>query len=76
MVPLAGLIDVGAERARLGKEIDRLVKELGRVRGKLANEQFTAKAPDAVVAKEREKEAEAAAALEALQAQLETLPDA
>ena len=75
MVPLAGLIDVGAERARLGKEIEKRKKELVSFRGKLSDEQFTTKAPEAVVAREREKEAEAAATLAALEAQLAALPD-
>ena len=55
MVPLAGVIDVAAERARLGKELDKLRKEAQRVAGKLGNANFVAKAPTAVVAKEREK---------------------
>lgn len=55
LVPLAGLIDVEAEVARLQKEIDRLQKEVGRISGKLANESFVAKAPENVVAAEREK---------------------
>ena len=55
MVPLAGIIDVAAERARLGKELDKLHKEAQRVEGKLGNANFLAKAPEAVVAKERER---------------------
>ena len=55
MVPLAGLIDVAAERERLRKEIDKLTKELARVAAKLANDNFLAKAPAAVIAKERDK---------------------
>ena len=55
MVPLAGIIDVAAERNRLGKELDKLHKETQRVEGKLGNANFLAKAPQAVVAKERER---------------------
>lgn len=55
LVPLAGLIDVQAEVARLQKEIAKLEKEVGRLSGKLANESFIAKAPEHVVAAEREK---------------------
>ena len=55
MVPLAGLIDVATERERLRKEIDKLTKELARVAAKLANDDFLAKAPAAVIAKERDK---------------------
>ena len=54
-LPLAGLIDVEKETARLTKERDNLEKEIGRLTGKLANEGFTSKAPAAVVAAEREK---------------------
>ncbi len=73
MVPLAGLIDVAGERSRLGKEIGRLGKELARLRGKLENENFTSKAPAAVVAKERRKAEEAERALAVLEDQLRSL---
>ena len=58
LVPMAGLIDVEAEKARLQKEVDKLQKELQRIEGKLNNQKFMANAPEAVVAKEREKAAE------------------
>jgi valyl-tRNA synthetase len=54
-VPLEGLIDLGVERARLQKEIDRIEGMLRGIRGKLGNESFVAKAPPDVVDKEREK---------------------
>ncbi|MBV1906580.1 MAG: valine--tRNA ligase [Pseudomonadales bacterium] len=53
MVPLAGLIDVVDEIARLNKETEKLSKELKGVNAKLANEKFVSKAPEAVVAKEK-----------------------
>ena len=56
-LPLAGLIDVEKETARLTKERDSLEKEIARLTGKLANAGFTSKAPAAVVAAEREKRA-------------------
>jgi valyl-tRNA synthetase len=62
LLPIAGVIDVAAERARLGKEIGRLNGEIGRVDKKLANAGFLAKAPPEVVETERERRAEAAAA--------------
>ena len=54
-LPLAGLIDVEKETARLTKECDNLDKEIKRLTGKLSNEGFTSKAPAAVVEAEREK---------------------
>ena len=54
-LPLAGLIDVEKETARLTKERDNLEKEIARLSGKLSNTGFTSKAPAAVVAAEREK---------------------
>ncbi len=59
LVPMAGLIDKGAELARLDKEIQRLEGEVKRVGGKLSNEGFVAKAPPDVIEKERAKLAEA-----------------
>ena len=72
-VPLAGLIDVGAELARLDKEIARLSQEVARVEGKLSNESFIARAPADVVAKEREKIADNLRAQAAVQSQRERI---
>jgi len=55
LVPMAGLIDKDAELARLQKEIDKASKDLQRIQGKLGNESFVAKAPVAVVDKEKAK---------------------
>lgn len=55
-LPLKGLIDVEKESARLGKELETLEKEISRLRGKLSNAGFVAKAPADVVEKEREKQ--------------------
>ena len=63
LIPLAGLIDKDAELARLQKEIDKLETEVKRLNGKLSNANFVDKAPEAVVNKEREKLADAEAAL-------------
>ncbi|TWT09001.1 valine--tRNA ligase [Planomicrobium sp. CPCC 101079] len=57
-MPLEGLIDVDAELARLSKELEKWAKEVKLVQGKLSNERFVSKAPEAVVAEERKKEAD------------------
>ena len=73
MVPLAGLIDVSAERARLEKEIEKTEQDLKRINGKLNNENFVAKAPKDVVAKERAKADELQGRLVTLAAQIDKL---
>jgi valyl-tRNA synthetase len=73
LVPMAGLIDKDAELARLDKEIARLDGEVKRVGGKLSNEGFVAKAPEAVLEKERAKLAEAEQALSNLATQREKI---
>ena len=73
MVPLAGVIDMEAERVRISKEIDRKQKEIKRIEGKLGNEQFVRNAPPAVVDRERARAADAQGALAALEAQLDSL---
>ncbi len=50
------IMDVGAERERLQKEIDRIEDELKTVRAKLSNKSFTDRAPQAVVDEHRERE--------------------
>ncbi|MDR6290168.1 valyl-tRNA synthetase [Inquilinus ginsengisoli] len=67
VLPLAGIIDLDKERARLTKEIDRLAGEVEKVDRKLGNAQFLEKAPDEVVEEQRERRAEAEAARERLQ---------
>jgi valyl-tRNA synthetase len=73
LIPLAGLIDKEAEIKRLEKEIGRLQNEVDRIGKKLGNPNFTDKAPEAVVQKERDKLADAEKALASLQAQLEKI---
>jgi valyl-tRNA synthetase len=58
LVPLAGLIDVAAERDRLGKQLAKAQDDLGKVRRKLENESFVANAPPDIVAKENARVAE------------------
>jgi valyl-tRNA synthetase len=66
VVPLAGLLDVGAERIRLEKEIAETEQYVSRIDAKLSNEQFRSKAPADVVAAEEERRAKALARLEGL----------
>ena len=73
LVPLAGLIDVKAETARLQKEIDKLQNEIARQQGQLANEKFVANAPEAVVGKVRETLAAAQHSVTQLTGQLQKL---
>ncbi|PLS23542.1 valine--tRNA ligase [Neptunicoccus cionae] len=54
-LPLADVIDIEEEKARLQKAIDKLAKEIGGLKGKLANEKFVANAPEAVVAENRDR---------------------
>jgi len=54
-LPLADLLDVDAEKARLEKNIGKLEKEAGGIRGRLSNERFLEKAPEHVVAEAKEQ---------------------
>ena len=54
-IPLASLVDLDEERARIEKEIERVKGEVARAQGKLSNEKFVQKAPEAVVNEERRK---------------------
>jgi valyl-tRNA synthetase len=60
-MPLAGIIDIEAERTRLSKEVDKVAKEIAKIEAKLGNEQFMAKAKAEVVEEQRERLAEATA---------------
>lgn len=55
-LPLAGLLDIEQEIARLQKEVEHLNKEVERVDKKLANQGFIAKAPASVIEEERAKQ--------------------
>jgi valyl-tRNA synthetase len=73
LIPLAGLIDKDAELTRLNREIEKLDKEMGRLAGKLNNKNFVDRAPEAVVAKEKEKLGVAQESLQQLKAQAEKI---
>lgn len=58
LIPMAGLIDVAAEMARIDKQLEKLGQEIARIEGKLSNQGFVAKAPAEVIDKERAKMAD------------------
>ncbi len=60
-LPLKGVIDLAAEKARLEKEIARADADIARVDAKLANEKFVANAPEDIVEEEKQKREEAQA---------------
>jgi len=64
---------VAAEKARLGKEAERLEKELTNVQSKLGNEAFVAKAPPAVIEQFQKRVADFGAALAKIREQLQRL---
>ncbi|HEY2801985.1 MAG TPA: valine--tRNA ligase, partial [Chthoniobacterales bacterium] len=72
-LPLEGLIDIAAERERLTKEIAKVEAELATARKKLANENFVANAPEAVVAEHRQRESDFAQRFEQLQRMRDSL---
>jgi valyl-tRNA synthetase len=72
-VPLAGLIDLSAERNRLEKEIERLRSLQTGIEKKLSNKNFVDRAPEAVVQKEKEKQVSISSNLEKLLTSLQAL---
>lgn len=73
LIPMAGLIDKEAERARLSKEIEKLEKDRQRHEAKLANPKFVDKAPAEVVEKERSRLAEIKLKIDSLNEQLQRI---
>ena len=75
LVPMRGVIDVDAERARLTRQQDKLQSDLARTRGKLGNEKFVNNAPADVVTQERQRAAEFEKTIAQLDEQLEKLAE-
>ncbi len=75
LVPMKGLIDVDAEKARLDKQMDKVRAELAKATGKLGNEKFVNNAPPAVVTQERERVAEFEKTIAQLAEQLQKLDE-
>ncbi len=72
-VPVGGLVDLEEERKKILAELEHQRGFLAGVQKKLSNESFVAHAPQAVVALEKKKEADALARIEALESSLKTL---
>ena len=72
-LPLAGVIDIGAESARLKREIDKVGSEIAQITAKLSNEKFVSRAPEHVVEEQRERKSEAEAVAAKLEQALKRL---
>jgi valyl-tRNA synthetase len=73
LVPMAGLIDVAAERERLGKRLAKARAELGKCSTKLGNGSFVANAPPDIIAKERARVADFEREIAQIESQLNAL---
>ena len=72
-MPMAELVDLDKERARIAKELANAEKQLAEQNAKLENQNFVSRAPEAVVNAEREKKAKLEALIENLRASLAAL---
>ena len=72
-LPLAGILDFGAEKARLEKEVKAGEAEVAKISGKLANKGFLAKAPAEVVQENRRRLEEEQTRLDGLKAALQRI---
>ena len=75
LVPMKGIIDVDAERKRLGKQLEKLRTDLDRARAKLDNPNFVNNAPANVVTQEKQRAAEFERQAAQLSEQLEKLDE-
>lgn len=75
-LPVAGVIDLDRERARLKKEIERLTKDIEKIDAKLGNEQFVANAPEEVIEEQKSRKAEAEGSVAKLSGALQQLESA
>ena len=74
-LPLAGLVDLKQEIARLNKNIADAEHQIRRAEGMLANEKFTSKAPPHVIQQQRDRLAEQQERRARLEARLQSLND-
>ena len=75
-LPLAGVIDIDKEMARLEKAVGELKEDLDRTEKRLSNQEFLAKAPEDIVEKQRKRQQENNEKLETLKKRLEMLSQA
>ena len=75
-LPLAGLVDLDAERTRLAKELTRIESDIAKIDGRLSNPRFLEKADADTVEEQREKRDEAEARLQKLRAAIARLDPA
>jgi valyl-tRNA synthetase len=57
-LPLAGVIDIGAEQARLKKELEKTASEISKIDAKLGNADFMARAPEEIIEEQQERRVE------------------
>ncbi|MCB1537643.1 MAG: class I tRNA ligase family protein, partial [Alphaproteobacteria bacterium] len=76
VLPVAELIDIDKERARLKKEIERQTSELKKIDAKLGNEQFVANAPEEIITEQQGRKAEAQAVIAKLSSALKAIGEA
>lgn len=73
ILPIADIIDLDKERARLKKEIDKINKDIKQINGKLSNEKFLQNAPQDVVEEQKRRKDDAEKLLNKLSSALEQL---
>ena len=72
-LPIADIIDLDKERARLKKEIDKLTSDIGKVDQKLADQKFVANAPEEIIEEQKSRKAEWTSTLQKLSQALKQL---
>ncbi|MDH3230825.1 MAG: valine--tRNA ligase [Alphaproteobacteria bacterium] len=72
-LPVGDVIDIGQEKARQEREIDRLDGDIGKIDRKLGNEQFLSKAPQAVIDEQNERRVDLVARRDAVKTALDRL---
>jgi valyl-tRNA synthetase len=72
-LPIADIIDLDKERARLKKEIDKLASDIGKVDQKLADQKFVANAPEEIIEEQKSRKAEWTSTLQKLSQALKQL---